>query len=78
MLSFQIVNNAKAIRIYCDDEGIDRLVAALLRLRGSPDHIHLLGPSAGGRALSDKCPFGEEAVSEVIITSGGDPKPDVG
>lgn len=77
MLSFQIVNDAKAIQICCDDEGIDRLVAALRRLRGTATHLHLLAPSAGGRELSDKCPFGEDAVPEVIISSGCDPKPEV-
>jgi len=78
MLSFQIVRNARAIQICCDDDGIDKLVTVLGVLRGSGSHIHLLAPSMGGKELDDEGPFGEESVPEVIITHGGDPKPDIG
>lgn len=74
MLSFQITENAKVIEICCDDDGINELIDVLSKLRGSGSHIHLYAPSIGGSVspLSDTTPFGEPAVSEVIITHGGD------
>ena len=78
MLSFQIVRNAQAVQISCDDDGIDRLIATLRSLRGSGSHTPLWAPSRGGTELDDKSPFGERAIPEVIITHGGDPKPNGG
>lgn len=73
MLSFQIVPHGKSqvIQIYCDDAGLAVLAAALERLRES-GHLHLRAPGAGGQELSETTPFGEAAVDEVIITTGGD------
>lgn len=72
MLSFQIVQIAQgqAIQIYCDEAGITVLVEALRRARET-GHVHLWGPSFGSSDLSDKSPFGEPAIGEVIITTGG-------
>ena len=72
MLSFQIVNEGRAVQICCDDEGQKVLICALRKVQG--DHVHLLGPSFTKRnsELSETTPFGEEALSEVIITHGGD------
>jgi hypothetical protein len=75
MISFQTCNGGKVIRIDCDDSGIDILLSVLAELRGSGSHVHLYAPAAksdGRTVLSDKTPFGEEAVSEVIIGHGGD------
>jgi hypothetical protein len=70
MLSFQITNAGRTIQIDCDDAGISTLIDILAKLRGS--HVHLLAPSCGGNDLSDKTPFGEEAIGEVIVSHGGD------
>jgi hypothetical protein len=78
MLSFQIIRQYGAVQISCDDDGIDKLVAALRALRGSGSHVHLYAPSMGGNVLDDRGPFDEASVPEVIITHGGDPKPDIG
>lgn len=73
MLSFHIVplGKSQAIQIYCDDAGLAVLAAALERVRET-GHLHLYGPGMGGRELSETTPFGELAVGEVIITTGGD------
>lgn len=72
MLSFQIVQDGLSIQIDCDNEGIDLLVDALLKLKDSGSHVHLRGPSHGGTELNDLTPYGEGAVNEVIISHGGD------
>lgn len=73
MLSFQIVPRGKSqvIQIYCDDAGLAVLIGALERVRET-GHLHLRAPGTGGQDLSKTTPFGEEAVDEVIITTGGD------
>jgi len=71
MLSFEFDQQSNAIQILCDEAGLDILVGALERVR-SEGHLHLRAPSAGGRELSDVTPFGVKAISEVIITTGGD------
>jgi hypothetical protein len=76
MLSFEIVNDGKAIQICCDREGLETLVQALERAR-QLGHLHLRAPSAGGRALNDQTPSGDRAIGEVVITTGGDDWPDV-
>lgn len=70
MLSFQFINADKSIKVYCDSSGLDQLINELITLRESPDsgHIHLLSPSAGGDVLNDKNPWGEAAISEVVIS----------
>jgi hypothetical protein len=74
MLSFQVVREGRTIQICCDDQGVDALIAVLKKLRGSGSHVHLSAQSTGpGTAtLSDQDPFGEKAITEVIITHGGD------
>ncbi|WP_284268567.1 hypothetical protein [Bradyrhizobium iriomotense] len=72
MLSFQIKNENRTIEISCDNAGISQLVEVLTRLRGSGNHVHLLTPSCGGSQLSEKTPYGENAIGEVIISHGGD------
>ena len=76
MLSFEIMNDGKAIQICCDGEGLETLIQALARVR-QLGHLHLRAPSAGGRALNDQTPFGDRAIAEVTITTGGDDWPDV-
>jgi hypothetical protein len=71
VLSFEMVNDGKAIQILCDSEGLDTLIGALDRVRTS-GHLHLRTPSNGGRELSEKTPWGDDAIGEVIITTGGD------
>jgi hypothetical protein len=72
VLSFQISNSGRTIVIDCDDAGISNLINFLNKLRGSGSHVHLWGPSAGGKDLDETTPYGEAAVSEVIISHGGD------
>jgi hypothetical protein len=70
MLSFEIVESGKAIQIHADDSGLLILKNALERV-SSAGHIHLLSSANGGNELSDKNPWGQAAVGEVIITTGG-------
>jgi hypothetical protein len=72
MLSFQIVRDGKTIQIDCDNDGIDLLIDTLLKLKGSGSHVHLCAPSHGGIELSDLTPHGASAISEVIVSHGGD------
>jgi hypothetical protein len=72
MLSFQYVEKYNAVQVYCDEEGLQTLIAALDDVRSSGGHLHLRAPSGGGHDLSDETPFGEKAVGELIITIGGD------
>jgi hypothetical protein len=73
MLSFQVTNSGKSIQVDCDSEGLEILIAALEEFKTKGlSHVHLRAPSAGGHVLSDKTPWGKEAVGEVIITLGGD------
>jgi hypothetical protein len=74
MLSFQVIRDGRVIQIYCDDQGIDALIAVLTQLRGSGSHDHIWAQSAGGKnaILSEEDPFGKETIKEVIITHGGD------
>jgi hypothetical protein len=72
MLSFEIVDD-NTVQIYCDQDGVRKLMNVLRKLEGAPpSHVHLLTPSCGGKELSEHNPFGREGVSEVIITTGGD------
>ena len=66
MLSFQI-KDAETINIICDAEGMSVLLAALAKLIGErASHVHLRGGN-GNADLDLKTPFGEDAVSEVVI-----------
>ena len=71
VLSFELANEGRAIQIHCDKEGLATLTTALERVRTS-GHLHLRTPANGGRELSEKNPWGKEAIGEVIITTGGD------
>ena len=71
MLSFRIVSTGRAVEISFDDEGRDVLIDALRKVSGSHTHLGTFsGPTEPG--LSETTPFGEQALSEVIITHGGD------
>lgn len=73
MLSFQVTNAGKSIQVDCDREGLGRLISVLEKVKaGELGHVHLRAPSAGGHVLSDKTPWGKDAVGEVIISLGGD------
>jgi hypothetical protein len=67
MLSFQVVTNGNTVQIYCDHKGMAMLLEKLAALVRDPGHIHLRSQLSGGNELSEKCPFGEPALSEVII-----------
>lgn len=71
MLSFEIIRKGKAVQICCDDEGLNRLIGTLEKLRGTATHVHLRSPASGGSELSEENPWGTKGVSEVIITTGG-------
>jgi hypothetical protein len=76
MLSFQMANSGKAIQVDCDRQGLETLISALQKIQSKEaDHIHLRAPSAGGHTLSDITPWGNPAIGEVIITTGGDDEP---
>ena len=72
MLSFQVIDSGQAIQIACDQQGLATLIGALEKLRSTADHIHLRTPSNGAHELSEQTPWGDEAIGEVIITTGGD------
>jgi hypothetical protein len=74
MLSFVVepLNQTQVIQIYCDEAGISALVDTLNRLPEA-GHLHLRAPKGPGRTeLSGTSPFGDAAISEVIITYCGD------
>jgi hypothetical protein len=76
MLSFELAQHPgckQHIQIYCDNDGLTSLIETLVKFQQSGDsHIPLCAPSAGGKMLSDKTPFGNEAIGEIVITIGGD------
>jgi len=43
-----------------DDEGLEFLINKLIRLRGKPDHEHLMTPAWAGNELTEKKQGGEE------------------
>jgi hypothetical protein len=68
MLSFQIINSGRTINVDCDAKGMAILLKALAQLVGDrASHVHLWTAAASGGQLSDKTPWGEDAVPEVII-----------
>jgi len=68
MLSFQITNAGRSINVDCDAKGMAVLLGALAQLVGErASHVHLWTATASGGQLSDKTPWGEDAVSEVKI-----------
>lgn len=67
MLCFNILPDGKTIQVHCDQHGMSVLLEKLAHLVRDPDHVHLRGPSAGGRELTETTPFGEPAACEVII-----------
>ena len=64
---FEIIDSGRAIQVYCDGEGMATLVAALEKIRSADGHGHLCTPSNGGHELSEKTPYGNDAVGEVIV-----------
>jgi len=74
MLSFEIKDSGKSIQVDCDSVGLEALIGILTKYReaGGKGHLHLCAPSAGGNLLSDKTPWGKDAVGELIISMGGD------
>jgi hypothetical protein len=65
---FEIIDSGRAIQVYCDGEGMATLVAALEKIRSADGHGHLCTPSNGGHELSEKTPYGNDAVREIIVT----------
>ena len=72
MLSFHMTNEGRELQVYCDDEGMATLIGALEKIRPTGGHVHLRTPSNGGRELSEKNPWGEKAIGEVVFTWTGD------
>lgn len=71
MLCFEIIRSGRAIHIAYDAEGMATLVEALRR--AIPEgHVHLRAPASGGNELCETNPWGDPAVTEVIITSAVD------
>jgi hypothetical protein len=67
VLAFQLIKPHQ-ITIYCDRVGMATLRRALEVLEARrASHLHLWGPTIGGNELDEKTPFGDAAVSEVII-----------
>jgi len=75
MLSFQIDDSGRKINVACDAKGMAILLGALAKLVGErASHVHLWTAAATGGVLSEKTPWGDEAVPEVIINyQEGDP-----
>jgi hypothetical protein len=68
MLSFQITDSGNKINIDCDAKGMAILLGALAKLIGErASHLHFVTAAASGGVLSEKTPWGEDAVREVII-----------
>jgi hypothetical protein len=68
MLSFQITDSGRKINVDCDAKGMAILLGALAKLVGErASHLHLWTSAASGGVLSEKTPWGEDAVREVII-----------
>ncbi len=68
MLSFQIVESGRTINIFCDAKGVAVLLRTLAQLvEERATHVHLWTETATGGQLSEKTPFGEQAVKEVVI-----------
>jgi hypothetical protein len=72
MLSFNLSNEGRAVEISCDAQGMALLIEMLERVRADGDHLHFRTLSNGGRELSEKNPWGKEAIGEVIINWVGD------
>ncbi len=70
MISFELTNENRIIQVCVDDSGINALIRSLEKLRVSGSHIHLCSPPRG-KDLSDKNPWGTDAISEVIISHVG-------
>lgn len=66
-LSFTSVADGAAIQVYCDEEGLNGLIANLEEREAG--HVHLRSPSNGGTVLNDQTPWGNEAIGEVVITT---------
>ena len=68
MLSFHISDAGHKVNIICDAQGMATLLGTLAKLVGErASHAHLWAASATGGHLNEKTPWGDEAVSEVII-----------
>lgn len=66
MIAATLFNDS--VELFLDDDGIDRLIGELQRLRGKTTHIHNMTPSWGGAELSEKVPRGE-LVNHLVIYS---------
>jgi hypothetical protein len=66
-LSFTVEREGKTIQIHANREGIDKFIEALQNLK-ERGHLHLWDTSIGG-VLSDKDPWGHEAITDVSMTT---------
>ena len=68
MLSFQVADTGRTVKVFCDAKGMAILLSALAKLVGErASHVHLRTPGEGGNDLNEKTPWGEEAALEVMI-----------
>jgi hypothetical protein len=54
MLSFELVDEGRALQIYRDQVGMTALLDALAGLHRNPGHVHLRGADSGGPALDSQ------------------------
>lgn len=66
-LSFTMETESRMLQLHANREGIDMLIASLRELKET-GHLHLWGPEEGG-FLSDKDPWGRDAITDVSMTS---------
>jgi tRNA-dihydrouridine synthase len=67
MLSFDLADEGRTIRIYFDEEGMAKLNKAMEEVRADGDHIHLRTAADGGTELDETTPRGKKAIYEVVL-----------
>jgi hypothetical protein len=72
MLSFQVIDAGRAIQVHCDAQGLATLISSLEKLRTAAGHIHLRSGANGGSEPNETTPCDDEAIGEVIVSTGGD------
>lgn len=74
MFTVEINEKQEAVEIFLDDDGIDRLVRVLTRMKGKCTHDHLMTPSWGGGELGEEAHGQNKLVNHLIIYSTGSTK----
>jgi Immunity protein 32 len=71
MFTVELNQKQETVEIFLDDEGIDRLIRLLTRLRGKRTHDHFMTPSWGGEELDEGTHGENKLVNHLIIYSTG-------